>query len=334
MSNFRLLHGDVRKTLGGLESNSIHCAVTSPPYYPSLRNYNIPLVTWKDDWEGCLGDEETPQQFVNHLVECFTHVKRVLRTDGILWVNIGDSYAKNNRWNNIGIKKKDLLCVPFIFAISMRSNGWYLRSDCIFHKTDAMPKSCTDRCGEDHEYIFQFTKTDKYYFDRDAIRIETDKYSHYARTVWNMACSNYKGNHVATFPEKLPATAIKVSTSEHGVCLECGAPYKRITEKTRIPTRPAKNNKVDETHKANRDPQRHITKTQTVGWEKSCDCLTNAIKRPTVLDPFSGAGTTGVACKNLNCNYIGCDISSEYIDDSEKRIINVRDNYANSLSRW
>ena len=138
-------------------------------YYPALRDYGSPKLDWEDGWHGCLGYENTPQEFVNHLVECFSHVKRVLRSDGILWVNIGDSYAKHNRWKDIGIKRKDLLGIPWAFAMAMRYDGWYLRSDCIFHKKDAMPKSCTDRCGEDHEYIFQFTKTDNYYFDPFAL---------------------------------------------------------------------------------------------------------------------------------------------------------------------
>jgi site-specific DNA-methyltransferase (cytosine-N4-specific) len=319
--NWNIITGNALTALKEVPDNSIHAAVTSPPYWPQLRDYGGPQTEWPSGWVGCLGDEPHPLQFAQNLCSIFAEVKRVLRPDGTFWVNIGDSYAKDNKLAGDGIKEGDVLGVPWLLATEMRRQGWYLRSSCIWYKPDAFPRSAQDRCSEDHEYIFMFSKSRDYYFDKEAIRVEEDGKSHYHRTVWRIAASNFKGSHVATFPEKLAATCIKAGTSEGGYCGNCGAPHVRVVEKTRVPTRPAKKNKVDETKKACRDPLRHITIVKTVGWKQSCECIGSPVEPATVLDPFSGAATTGVAALNLGRRYLGTELFPEYVRISSDRLV-------------
>jgi len=167
---FQLISGDNIQYLKRLPRNSIHCIITSPPYYPQIRDYGIPASIWLDGWVGCLGYEDTPEQYADHLVEIFGYASEALRDDGSLWVNIGDSYAKTNKWKNSGIYKKDLIGSPWIFAFAMRKAGWYLRNDQIWQKPNAMPESVKDRCGRSHEYLFHFAKTEYNYFDHLSAR--------------------------------------------------------------------------------------------------------------------------------------------------------------------
>jgi DNA modification methylase len=136
MPNFTILEGDCRYSLTTLQENSVHCVVCSPPYF-NLRNYNLPPLlwdgAWENTWKGSLGEEDNPYKYIDHLIEVFATVRRVLRSDGILWVNIGDSYAKKD-YPKLNIKYKDLFMIPALFALAMRNEGWYLRSDCIWYK--------------------------------------------------------------------------------------------------------------------------------------------------------------------------------------------------------
>lgn len=174
--------GDVREQLRLLPDNSIHCAVTSPPYY-GLRDYKIPSSTWSDGWVGCLGNEPRLDMYVAHLIEVFRELYRVLRPDATFWLNLGDSYANGGRkWrdgdkklqqrgmNNRpsdpdGVKPKDLLGVPWMVAFALRNDGWYLRAENIWHKTSPMPESVQDRTTRAHEQVFMLSKGKKYYYD-------------------------------------------------------------------------------------------------------------------------------------------------------------------------
>lgn len=174
---------DCRAFMRSLPEKSVNCGVTSPPYY-GLRNYGV---------DGQIGLELTPEEFVEALVETFREMKRVLRDDGTLWLNLGDSYASSGKGGNpidsdhtkqrtkIGslssspikvktMKPKDLIGIPWMVAFALRADGWYLRQDIIWHKPNPMPESVTDRCTKSHEYIFLLSKSEKYYFDQDAIR--------------------------------------------------------------------------------------------------------------------------------------------------------------------
>ena len=261
-----------------LADNSVHCVVTSPPYW-GLRDYGI------DDQ---LGLEPTPELYVSHMVEVFREVKRVLRDDGTCWLNIGDSYNANtgsgfngqkryddaNRNTKMpippGLKHKDLVGIPWLVAFALRADGWWLRSDIIWHKPNPMPESVTDRPTKAHEYMFLLTKSANYFYDADAVRETTGNemswneyteriapgatwksggitryagankhdggHSHPAgrnrRSVWTIATAPYSGAHFATFPPALVEPCVKAGTSERGCCPKCGSQWERVTEKT------------------------------------------------------------------------------------------------------
>jgi DNA modification methylase len=179
-----ILQGDVLYGLRTLPDGCVQCCITSPPYY-GLRNYGV---------DGQIGLEETPGAFVAKMVEVFREVKRVLRDDGTLWLNLGDSYAGSNCGSNdrredgasisangnkytgqkpglaIGYKAKDMMGMPWRVAFALQADGWYLRSDIIWSKPNPMPESVTDRPTKAHEYIFLLTKSARYFYDADAIR--------------------------------------------------------------------------------------------------------------------------------------------------------------------
>lgn len=187
MNDCWLLTGDCREMLECVKEKSVHCCVTSPPYW-GLRDYGLDPVTWEDGWIGCLGMEKSPDQFVTHLVEVFRWVWRVLRDDGTLWLNLGDSYTSGGRtWRAadkkngarqmdtrpttpIGLKEKDLVGIPWKVAFALQSDGWTLRSDIIWAKGNPMPESVNDRPTRSHEYLFLLTKGPRYHYDHDAIR--------------------------------------------------------------------------------------------------------------------------------------------------------------------
>jgi DNA modification methylase len=178
----RIYNMDCLEGLKQLPNNSINCCVTSPPYW-GLRDYGV---------EGQLGLESTPEEYVENMVKVFREVKRVLRDDGTLWLNLGDSYAmkfgggkgrksgttksavdeieKPPREIPPGLKPKDLVGIPWMVAFALRADGWYLRQDIIWHKPNAMPESVKDRCTKAHEYIFLLAKSAQYYYDNEAIK--------------------------------------------------------------------------------------------------------------------------------------------------------------------
>ncbi len=240
-------------------------------------------------WYGAYGLEPTLDMYIQHTVEWCREVWRVLRDDGTFWLNIGDSYFgssnsggeskiqdgtnKSFRLENMptkkadGLKPKDLMMVPARVAIALQADGWWIRNDIIWHKTNPMPESATDRCTKSHEYLFLLTKSKDYYYDQDAIRekhqdpadihrriLKDGQYKHdksqrgwmtgskeradqaitrgrNKRTVWTIATKPYSGAHFATYPPALIEPCIKAGTSEHGVCPECGAQWERVTTK-------------------------------------------------------------------------------------------------------
>jgi len=243
-------------------------------------------------WRGTLGLEPTPELYVEHLVAIFREIRRVLRPDGTTWLNLGDSYAnighpKGNpgngkaayasqegihmRWEKgrgTDLKNKDIVGIPWMVAFALRADGWYLRSDVIWHKPNPMPESVTDRPTKAHEYVFLLTKSEKYFYDHNAIRepqtgnahsrgkgltpktrpddeklicanhrfhLSTSQYvdipgGRNRRSVWTIPTQAYSGAHFAAFPERLVEPMLLAGTSAHGCCPACGAPYARITE--------------------------------------------------------------------------------------------------------
>lgn len=252
-----------------------------------------------------------------------------------------------------GLKPKDLCGIPWRVAFALQADGWYLRSDVIWAKPNPMPESVTDRCTKAHEYIFQLAKRERYYYDVEAVKEEasqphgepmltgqrkaailghTDSTSKLGtnngeptrnpRSVWHISTQSYAEAHFATFPEAIPERCIKAGTSERGCCPECGAPWVRVTTKDRRATRPGTGSKVtgDTMTDGNRDPERHVTETRTVGWRQGCDCPEHAPVPCTVLDQFNGSGTTGAVACQLGRHYIGCELNPAYIALAERRI--------------
>jgi len=180
-AQYRIFQGDALAMLRTLPDESVHCCVTSPPYF-GLRDYGV---------DGQIGLEETPEQYVARLVDVFREVRRVLRRDGTLWLNIGDSYANDAKWGGstggkhagalhgdtgigrrrtgTGLKSKDMIGIPWRLAFALQADGWWLRSDIIWAKRNPMPESVTDRPTKAHEYLFLLTKAERYFYDAQAI---------------------------------------------------------------------------------------------------------------------------------------------------------------------
>jgi site-specific DNA-methyltransferase (adenine-specific) len=216
-----IMEGDALYALRLLPSNSIQCVVTSPPYW-GLRDYGI---------EGQIGLESTLPQFINSLVRIFSEVKRVLRSDGILWVNMGDGYTSGNRRYRAkdkknparamairpdtpeGLKPKDLQGIPWRLAFALQNDGWYLRSDIIWHKPNAMPESVKDRPTRAHEYLFMLTKSERYYYDYEAVKEPgLNGKLRNRRSVWSINTQAFTEAHFATFPAQLVEPCILAST--------------------------------------------------------------------------------------------------------------------------
>lgn len=212
-----LFQGDALQVLQRLPSESVQCVVTSPPYW-GLRDYNIPDQ---------IGLEPNLPQFINRLLAVFLEVRRVLRPDGVFWLNIGDGYTSGNRgWRAPdkknpargmsvrpdtpeGLKPKDLIGIPWRLAFALQDDGWYLRTDVVWHKPNAMPESVKDRPSRAHEYLFMFSKEERYYYDRWAV---VEGNGRNCRSVWNINTQGFAGAHFATFPPKLVEPCIRSSS--------------------------------------------------------------------------------------------------------------------------
>ena len=226
-----LLEGNSLNKISEVSSDSIQTVITSPPYW-GLRNY---------DNDEQLGQESSPEKFVSNLTELFSKIKRVLKEDGTVWVNIGDTYfgpkgghyeSKNSITNSTTgseyrqkrnappkhpyLKIGDLSGVPWMFATSMQKDGWYLKQDIIWHKPNPMPEAVDNRCVKSHEYIFLFTKKKQYYFNADAIKIRDVRRG----SVWSLNTASLKEAHFAVFPEEIPALCIKAGSKEGDVVLD------------------------------------------------------------------------------------------------------------------
>ena len=226
-----ILFGDCRETLCGFLPKSARCCVTSPPYY-GLRDYG---------GEGKqIGQEQTPEEYVNEMVKVFREVRNILTDDGTLWLNIGDSYynyrpgksyvkqtvSKTNqdlpeyspkRATKLeGYKEKDLIGIPWMLAFALRADGWYLRQDIIWNKPNPMPESVKDRCTKSHEYMFLLSKNQNYYFDVDVIKEPTRR----KRSVWNINTKPYKNAHFAVYPPELIEPCIKAGSEVGDIILD------------------------------------------------------------------------------------------------------------------
>lgn len=268
---FRLIHADAKAALAQLADESVQCVVTSPPYF-NQRDYGV---------VGQLGLEVSPAEYIKNLADVFDELlHRVLKRDGVVWVNLDDTYADENKGGAPtgfvydtayatsvtmsaaklilpeGTKKKDLVGIPWMFAFEMRSRGWWLRSCVIWSKSSSTPEGTTDRPVNVHEYIFMFSKADVYKFNNQDW-LNEDPMKRKLRSVWNIdLVPTGDSGHIAAFPEELPRTCILASTDENDV----------------------------------------------------------------VLDVFNGSGASGAAALMCNREYIGFDLNEEYIKASDQRL--------------
>lgn len=335
--NIRLFNCDVMDGLKAIDAESIQCCVTSPPYW-GLRDYGV---------EGQLGLEKTPEEYIEKMVQVFRGVHRVLKKDGTLWINIGDSYYGS--WGNCGaregkqrvknfesferkgqakrrpsaslphqhLKPKDLVGIPWMLAFALRSDGWYLRQDIIWSKPNPMPESVTDRCTKSHEYIFLLSKSQKYYYDAEAIRTTPKDFDDDTRRMdaqrtpagWD----NSKGN------------------GGHGRFHKAGR-----ADKQRGHKRPHNgfNDRWDgmttEEQQANGANKRSVWNIATKGYPeahfatfppaliKPC-ILAGSREGDTVLDTFFGSGVTGEVARDHGRKCDGIEIHPDYCELSLKR---------------
>src|SRR5690606_33860022 len=316
--------------LQDIPAESVDCCVTSPPYF-GLRDYGT---------DEQIGLEETPELFIEKLVAVFEQVKRVLKPEGTLWVNMGDSYngypgnvtrggelsgtnqhARQKKESGYGLssknlKPKDLIGVPWMLAFALRANGWYLRQDIIWHKPNPMPESVTDRCTKAHEYIFLLSKSQKYYYNADSIKTVVADAT-VQRMLQNISSQNgservpgktngamkavLKGySHRGAGDKKL--TGHSGNFDADGNLIGGGMANKKSV--WTVTTKPFK-----EAHFAT-FPEDLIVDCIKAG------CPENGI----VLDPFMGAGTTALVARKLNRNYIGFELNKEYIKIANKRL--------------
>jgi len=229
LADSTVIEGDVHLALGRLPDESVQCVVTSPPYW-GLRDYGI---------VGQIGLEPTLAGFIQSLTNVFAEVKRVLKQDGILWLNIGDGYTSGNRgWrapdrknpnramnvrpdNPPGLKDKDLLGIPWRLALALQDNGWFLRSDIVWHKPNVMPESVKDRPTRSHEYLFMLTKAENYRYNHEAVKEPTEAgRTRNRRTVWHINTSNSGSSHIAAFPQALVEPCILASTEPDDFVLD------------------------------------------------------------------------------------------------------------------
>ena len=301
--------GDCLSLMKQMPDGCVQCCVTSPPYW-GLRDYGV---------DGQLGLEKTPEEYVAGMVAVFAEVRRVLRDDGTLWLNLGDSYAsgeigrhdfaagtgigdrpkrmaeRQTRRVNSGLKPKDLVGIPWRVAFALQADGWYLRQDIIWHKPNPMPESVTDRCTKAHEYIFLLSKSARYYYDAEAVKEPVCEVSlKRAEYGWNCDRASTKNASMG---------GAGIHTDKMGDRFVDPSGRNRRSVWT-ITTKP-----YAEAHFATFPP------------EIPERCIkAGCPKGGTVLDPFFGAGTTGLVAARLGREFIGIELNADYCEMARKRI--------------
>lgn len=306
----QIYHGDCLEILKTLPSESVNCCITSPPYY-GLRDYGN---------EKQIGLEDTPDDYIDKLVCVFREIKRILRPDGTLWLNIGDSYwGSGSRGydftgkiteaskvqegskgtinlsnlpklvgNRDGYKNKDLIGIPWMLAFALRKDGWYLRQDIIWHKPNPMPESVKDRCTKAHEYIFLLSKSPNYYFDYEQIQEDATYKSDKRNGQGRIA---YDGKRVDGEDDKAQQSFVTITDKRNKRDVWSVSP-----------------SHIKEAHFA------------TYPEELVEPCILAGCPRDgVVIDPFLGSGTTGRVAERLGRKWIGIELNEEYIEIAKER---------------
>jgi len=300
----KVLSGECSRTLKLIPDSCVQCCVTSPPYF-GLRDYGI---------EDQIGLEETPEEYIRKLVIVFQEVKRVLKDDGTLWLNIGDSYSgggggsgysskQDSNRGTVGMPKSskilpagNLFGIPWMLAFALRSDGWYLRQDIIWHKPNPMPESVKNRCTKAHEYIFLLSKTPKYYFNSDAIKEPAASAGKLMKTAdgWDTGAGGHGSFH-REGRERGKQTGV--------IC-----PDKRNRRSVwTVATRPYKG-----AHFATFPPD--LVEPCILAGSKPDDI---------VLDPFGGSGTVGGVCEKHGRHSILCELNQDYIKLIDERVKHI-----------
>ena len=292
----KIIQGDCIEVMAGMAAGSVDTCVTSPPYF-GLRDYGC---------DGQVGLESTPDEYVAKMVEVFRGVKRVLWNEGTVWLNLGDSYSSNpatgakiggESYRGGGIKPKDLIGIPWRVAFALQADGWYLRQDIIWHKPNPMPESVTDRCTKAHEYIFLLSKSQRYYYNAEAIKEENSGSLPFGdKDTFKMNDDRAQGKHG------------KGSMFSGGSRQEYIDKYYTNGRNKRsvwtVTTKP-----YSGAHFATFPPD----------LIEPC-ILAGCPEGGTVLDPFMGSGTTIMVAEKNGCNGIGIELNEDYIKIANDRL--------------
>lgn len=331
----KIYQGDSLEVLRSFPDESIDCCITSPPYW-GLRDYGM---------DGQLGLEKTPELYVETMTELFNEVRRVLKKEGTLWLNLGDSYANDKVGNSEtnknprqvsdsfkktrpkNLKQKDLVGIPWMTAFSLRASGWYLRQDIIWAKPNPMPESVTDRCTKSHEYVFLMAKSQKYYFDNSAIK-EQSVYQD-PRMVDGFWDKSINGKHADDPQNSAHRKQYTPDQAGGGTSMMGHDGYFKANGEP-IGTPGMRNKRDVWTVTTSPFPEAHFATypEELIAPMILAGCPENGI----ILDPFMGAGTTAVVSKKLGRNYVGIDINLEYIEIARKRIGKTPQNLFQKLS--
>jgi DNA modification methylase len=338
----RILQGDCREVLKTLPGESVHCVVTSPPYF-GLRDYDV---------DNQIGLETSPGEYIATMVATFAEVRRVLRADGTLWLNLGDSYASGGRGGNsthasstfhggkknqdasapvrrrkppIEFKTKDLMMMPARVAIALQEDGWYLRQDIVWSKPNPMPESVRDRCTKAHEYVFLLSKSPQYYYDADAIAEPVS-----AATIERLSQPNLPNQ----------AGSDRVPGKSNGPMKAVGKGNRRTFRGGGVYTqgrsfdndvRPCNESIGNVPNESGTRNKRSVWEITTKGFgeahfatfppELPEICISAGCPRGgVVLDPFGGAGTTGLVADRLQRDCILIELNPDYAAMAERRI--------------
>ena len=294
----RILIGDCIESMRALPDQSVNCCVTSPPYF-GLRDYGV---------DGQIGLEKTPEEYVAKMVNVFREVRRVLRDDATLWLNLGDSYATGRFQPErvgtpAGYKTKDLLGMPWRVAFALQADGWYLRQDIIWHKPNPMPESVRDRCTKAHEYIFMLAKSPKYFYDHRAMQEPCVKGAagsefHTGKT------GEHQLGRSSTKPRKNESLGKRTVTGFQDRWDSAHGETRNRRDVWTVASQPFK-----EAHFATFPPAL-IEPCVLAG------CPVGGV----VLDCFGGSGTVGMVAAKHGRKYILCELNPEYGKMSERRI--------------